>query len=135
MLMPCEVAVKSVVPSIRAYVAIELTQTYNMRQVDVAALLGITQTAVSKYTTQVRGAVLKIDQTQEIQTMLGEIAKQLANQEMTLTQKDLVTQFCEVCKIVRKEGIMCSLCKRSDLRLNIKTCKVCKSDKIACVKK
>ena len=135
MLMPCEVAVKSVVPSIRAYVAIELTQTYNMRQVDVAALLGITQTAVSKYTTQVRGAVLKIDQTQEIQTMLREIAKQLANQEMTLTQKDLVTQFCEVCKIVRKEGIMCSLCKRSDQRLNTKTCKICKSDNIACVKK
>ena len=133
MLMPCEVAVKSVVPSIRAYVATELTQTYNMRQVDVAALLGITQTAVSKYTTQVRGAVLKIDQTQEIQTMLGEIAKQLATRE--ITQKDLVTQFCEVCKIVRKEGIMCSLCKRSDPRLNTKTCKVCKSDNIACVKK
>ena len=131
MLMPCEVAVKSVVPSIRAYVAIELTQTYNIRQVDVAALLGITQTAVSKYTTQVRGAVLKIDQTQEIQTMLGEIAKQLANQE--LAQKDLVTQFCEVCKIVRKEGIMCSLCKRSDPRLNTKTCKDCKSDNIVCV--
>jgi len=133
MLMPCEVAVKSVVPSIRAYVAIELTQTYNMRQVDVAALLGITQTAVSKYATQVRGAVLKIDQTQEIHTMLGEIAKQLATRE--ITQKDLVTQFCEVCKIVRKEGIMCTLCKRSDPRLNTKTCKVCKSDNIACVKK
>jgi predicted transcriptional regulator len=135
MLMPCEVAVKSVVPSIRAYVAIELTQTYNMRQVDVAALLGITQTAVSKYTTQVRGAVLKIDQTQEIQTMLKEIASQLANQEMKLAQKDLVPQFCEVCKIVRKEGIMCALCKRSDPRLNTKTCKVCKSDNTGCVKK
>ena len=131
--MPCEVAVKSVVPSIRAYVAIELTQTYNMRQVDVAALLGITQTAVSKYATQVRGAVLKIDQTQEIQTMLGEIAKQLATRETT--QKDLVTQFCEVCKIVRKEGIMCTLCKRSDPKLNTKTCKACKSDNMACVKK
>jgi hypothetical protein len=133
MLMPCEVAVKSVVPSIRAFVAVELTQTYNMRQVDVAVLLGITQTAISKYTTQVRGAVLKIDQTREIQTMLKDIANKLANQE--ITQQDLVAKFCQVCETVRKEGIMCSLCKRSDPKLDTQTCQICKSGGMACLQK
>jgi len=133
MLMPCEVAVKSVVPSIRAFIATELTQTYDMRQVDVAALLGITQTAISKYTTQVRGASLKIDQTPEIQTMLKDIATQLVNKE--ITQPELVAEFCQVCKLVRKEGIMCSLCKRSDPKLDIETCQICKSDSMLCQKK
>jgi predicted transcriptional regulator len=131
MLIPCEVAVKSVVPSIRAFVAIELTQSYNMKQIKVAELLGITQTAVSKYTTQVRGATLKIDQTEEIQTMMKKIANQLANKE--ITRQDLIIKFCEVCETVRKTGIMCNLCKRSDPTINVKTCLICKPyDKIIC---
>ena len=125
MLMPCEIAVKSVVPSIRAFVATELTQSYNMKQNDVAELLGITQTAVSKYTSHVRGAALKIDQTEEIQFMMKKIAKQLANGK--ITRQDLVIKFCEVCITVRKAGIMCSLCKRSDPTINVKTCLICKS--------
>jgi len=130
MIMPCEVAVKSVVPSIRAFVAKELTQSYNMKQNDVAKLLGITQTAVSKYTRQVRGAVLKIDQTKEIRSMMEKIAKELANQE--ITRQDLVIKFCEVCKTVRQNGIMCHLCKRSDPTIDVKACLVCKSDSFNC---
>jgi len=130
MLMPCEVAVKSVVPSIRAFVATELTQSYNMKQKDVAELLGITQTAVSKYTRQVRGAVLKIDQTEEIQSMMKKIASQLANGD--ITRPALVVKLCEVCKTVRQTGIMCNLCKRSDPTINVKKCLVCKSSDLTC---
>jgi len=133
MIMPCEVAVKSVVPSIRAFIATELTRTHNMKQNDVAELLGITQTAVSKYTRQVRGAVLKIDQTEEIQSMLKKIASQLANDD--ITRQDLVVEFCEVCKVARRTGIMCNLCKRSDPKINVETCLVCKSSNLTCVKK
>jgi len=133
MLMPCEVAVKSVVPSIRAFVATELTQSHNMKQNDVAKLLGITQTAVSKYTTQVRGATLKIDQTKEIQSMMKKIANQLAKGE--ITRQDLVIKFCEVCETIRKTGIMCNMCKRSDPTINVKTCQVCKSGNMTCIKK
>jgi len=131
MLMPCEVAVKSVVPSIRAFVATELTQSYSMKQNDVAELLGITQTAVSKYTSKVRGAALKIDQTEEIQSMMKKIANQLANRE--ITRRELVIKFCEVCKTARKAGIMCNLCKRSDPTINVKTCLICKSGTMTCI--
>jgi len=133
MLMPCEIAVKSVVPSIRAFVATELTQSYNMKQNDVAKLLGITQTAVSKYTSHVRGATLKIDQTEEIQSMMKKIANQLANGE--IKRQDLVIKFCGVCETVRKAGIMCNLCKRSDPTINVKTCLVCKSGDMTRIKK
>jgi predicted transcriptional regulator len=131
MLMPCEVAVKSVVPSIRAYLAIELTQTYDMRQVDVAALLGITQTAISKYTNQIRGATLEIDRTKEVESMLKNIAYQLANKK--LTQQDLVAKFCQVCKTARRTGIMCNLCKRSDPELDTQACQICKSVSMSCL--
>jgi len=130
MLMPCEVAVKSVVPSIRAFIAIELTQSYKMKQSDVADILGITQTAVSKYTRQVRGAVLKIDDSEEIRSMMQQIANQIVDKK--ISPQDRALRFCTVCKVVRRSGLMCPLCKRSDPTINIRTCRICKSGNSFC---
>ena len=124
MMIPCEIAVKSVIPAIRAYVAKELTQTYKMKQNDVARLLGITQTAISKYVRDVRGRVIRIDQTEEIRNMMNQIASQAANKKIAGPQ--LTLKFCGVCKIVRQNGIMCELCKRSDPILDVNLCNVCK---------
>jgi len=125
MMIPCEIAVKSVIPAIRACVAKELTQTYKMRQNDVANRLGITQTAISKYVRDVRGHVIRIDQTEEIRSMMNKIVSQAANEKISRTQ--LTLGFCEVCKMVRRNGIMCELCKRSDPVLDIGLCRVCMS--------
>lgn len=125
MMTPCEIAVKSVIPAIRAYVAKELTQTYKMRQNDVASLLGITQTAVSKYVRDVRGRVIRVDQTAEIRNMMNEIALEVAREKTSGPQVTL--RLCEVCKLVRQNGLMCRLCKRSDTTLDVNLCNVCKN--------
>jgi len=124
MLVPCEVAVKSVVPAIRAYIAKELTQTYKMKQTDVAYVLGITQTAVSKYLSNVRGQAIRIDQEMEIQSMMNEIASKIADRRVSGPR--LVLEFCHVCEAVRGSGLMCALCQRSDPSLDIKKCLICK---------
>lgn len=131
MLAPCEVAVKSLVPAMRAFISKELTQSYKMTQSDVASLLGITQAAVSKYTRLVRGTVVKIDQTQEIRALMQDISKQLAGKQLSGPQ--LSMKLCEVCKVVRRTGLMCPLCKRSDPTLDVDKCHVCKSEKSACM--
>jgi len=125
MLVPCEIAVKSVIPAVRAYVAKELTRTHKMKQNDVANLLGITQTAVSKYTRNVRGQAIRIDQQKEIQKMMNKIALKAAQGKIQGPQ--LIQGFCEVCKTVRQNGLMCGLCKRSDLTLDIMLCNICKN--------
>ena len=127
MLPPCEVAVKSVIPAMRAFISKELTQSYKMKQNDVAGLLGITQAAVSKYTRQVRGTAIKIDQTQEIQAMMLMIAQRVA--EKRLPGPQLFIELCEVCKVVRQRGLMCPLCKRTDPTIDIQKCQICKEDK------
>lgn len=124
MLTPCEVAVKSVIPAIRAYVAKELTRTHKMKQTDIANMLGITQTAISKYIRHVRGRAITIDQTEEIQNMMDDIALRIANEKITGPQ--LTLEFCEVCRVVRLNGLMCKLCKLSDQTLDIAMCNVCK---------
>jgi len=123
MLLPCEVAVRSLVPAIRSAIARELTQTYGLKQKDVANLLGVTQTAVSKYTRHVRGIVIKVEEVEEIQPTLKEIVVSLANGRMS--KYELVAKFCVACEILRQKGLMCELCKRSDPSIDIQECFVC----------
>lgn len=120
---PCEVAVKSVIPAIRAYIAKELTQTYKMKQTDVAFLLGITQTAVSKYVSNVRGQAIQVDSFEDAQTMMNKIASKMALKR--ISGPELTQEFCEVCIIVRKNGMMCKLCRRSDPSLQNSSCSIC----------
>jgi predicted transcriptional regulator len=123
MSMPCEVAVKSVVPAIRAGLAKELIQTYELKQNDVANLLGVTQTAVSKYTRNVRGGVVAINKAEGIQQMITATAKTLTNGE--LSRRQLAIRFCEICRLVREKGLMCELCKRSNPTIDISQCLLC----------
>jgi hypothetical protein len=115
--------VKSVVPAIRALLARELTETYGMKQEKAASLLGITQTAVSKYLHHVRGRVLSIEGEKEVNTLIIKTAASLANGN--LDRPTLALQICNTCNLIRKKRLMCKLCKRADPTLNIKQCKLC----------
>jgi len=128
LLTPCEIAVKSVIPAVRAHVAKELSQTHEMKQNDIAQLLGITQTAVSKYIGNVRGQAIKIDQAREIRFMMDDLASKVAHGKVSGPQ--LILKFCEVCSAIRGNGLMCSLCKQSNPTLDIRVCKVCRNGKL-----
>jgi len=133
MLLPCEVAVRSLVPALRSVIARQLTQTYELKQKDVARLLGVTQTAVSKYTRHVRGTVLRIEEVEEVQPAIKEIVASLANGGMS--KYELVTKFCVACEIVRQKGMMCELCKLSDPTIDVQQCFVCHSGTNFCAAK
>ena len=109
MKLPCEVAVKSAVPAIRALLAKELTENHGIKQKEAADLLGITQTAVSKYTHHVRGSILSIEKEEEVVTLVRKIAASLAGGDLNTTE--LVLQICATCKLIRKTRLMCKLCK------------------------
>lgn len=127
--IPCEIAVKSVIPSLRAYVAKELTQSYEMKQADIAKL-GITQTAVSKYTRHVRGTVIQVEKIDEVQVIVKEICVSLVSNDMP--RNELIRQFCTTCKAIRQKGLMCKLCKRTDSTISIHECVVCISADSTC---
>jgi predicted transcriptional regulator len=123
MLMPCEVAVKSLVPSIRSAIAKELTETYGLKQKEVANLLGVTQTAVSKYTRHVRGTVIEIEEIKEVQPIVKETVVLLA--KGSISRYELAGRFCEICEIIRRKRLLCELCKRLDPSIDIQKCFVC----------
>jgi len=123
MILPCEVAVKSVIPAIRSAIARELTQSYGLKQKEVAQLLGVTQTAVSKYTRHCRGAVLEVEEVEDAQPVLKETVFSLANGQMN--KYELAEKLCLVCEIIRQRGLMCKLCALSDPTIDKQQCIVC----------
>jgi predicted transcriptional regulator len=122
MRIPCEVAAKSVVPAIRALLAIELIETHRVKQREVAEMLGITQTAISKYSHRVRGRILSIEE-DEVRMLIANTADSLASGAMTRT--DLVKQICATCRLVREKRLMCKVCKRMNPELDVEHCELC----------
>ncbi|MCK4933359.1 transcriptional regulator [Candidatus Bathyarchaeota archaeon] len=123
MKLPCEIAVKSVVPAIRALLAEELIKAHEMKQSDAANLLGITQTAISKYIHHVRGRTLSMEGESKVTQNIEETAIALVNR--ALSPRDLPLRICSTCKLIRKQGLMCKLCKRANPTLNVEECNLC----------
>ena len=121
--LPCEVAVKSVIPAIRSAIARELTESYGLKQTEVAELLGVTQTAISKYTSHCRGAIFEVTDVDGVQPIFKETVFSLANGEMD--KYGLAGKLCIICGIIRQSGLMCILCRVSDQDIDSSKCVVC----------
>lgn len=123
LILPCEIAVKAVVPAIKATLAKELIGTYSLKQDQVAEILGISQPAVSKYTRQVRGYVIQIDDIEEIQLLINKMINLLV--DGNVKRAEFLRLFCQTCTTVRKKGLMCQFCQKTDPKIKKEKCSFC----------
>jgi predicted transcriptional regulator len=123
LILPCEIAVKSVIPAIKAVIAKELVETYSLKQNQVAEILGISQSAVSKYTRQVRGHVIQIDNIKEIQPLISSMITLLI--EGSSKRAEFLNLFCQTCIAIRQKGIMCQFCQKTDPKIKMEECNFC----------
>jgi len=72
-LLPCEVGVKAVLPAIRALMARTIVEKHGMKEEQAAEILGLSQSAVSKYVTKVRGNTIAIENVAEVQTLVNQM--------------------------------------------------------------
>jgi predicted transcriptional regulator len=120
---PCEIAVKSVIPAIKALVARELVVKHGMRQGDVAEILGISQSAVSKYMRRVRGNIIRVDSIGEIKPVVSKIMELLVGEGYQ--RGELLALFCETCAIIRRNSLMCQFCRKGDAADKLDGCTFC----------
>lgn len=122
-ILPCEVAVRSVIPAVKALVAKQLMEEEGMKQEKVAELLGISQSAVSKYSRNVRGHAIDIDGIEEIQPFIKGMVIVLLD---TAGQSPRMLQlFCQACVAIRKTSLMCTFCEKSDPKIKTAECRFC----------
>lgn len=123
MSVPCEVAVKCVLPVVRAMVAKELMGKYRLKQTQVAEILRVSQPAISLYCRKIRGRAIDLENDEDVGKQVRSVAEALA--ERGLARRDLIPKYCEICKTVRAKGLLCELHKAFDPTINIETCKLC----------
>ncbi len=120
---PCEVAVKCVLPVIRAMVAKELMIKYRLKQTEVAAILRVSQPAISLYHRRLRGKAINLENDEDVKKQVANITRALAENE--LSRRDLIPMYCKTCKMIRAKGLLCELHKTFDPTINIETCNMC----------
>ena len=123
LILPCEIVVKSVVPAIKATLATELVQTYGFKQEHVAEILGISQSAVSKYTHQLRGHMIEISNMREIKPLINDMVELLVNGNPRRTE--FLGLLCQTCSKIREKGLMCQFCQKTDPMIKTEVCDFC----------
>jgi len=123
MILPEELASKSVIPAIRALIVKRLVEEHGMTQQEAAKLLGVTQPAVSKYLHQKRGAAIRLNGIVEIDRATNEIANMVSSKKVK--PLDVMSRIEAACEFVRKNRYMCDLHKRLEPGIDVNSCHVC----------
>ncbi|UCH36868.1 MAG: hypothetical protein JSV76_04030 [Candidatus Bathyarchaeota archaeon] len=131
MIVPCEIAAKAVVPTIRAMVAKKLNQVYHLKQQDIANLLGLTQSAVSQYLSNVRGKALDLEGIEEVEPVVQDLVRIVIAKSPNT--RFICAKYCEACRIVREKRLLCSLHQQLDPTFDVSNCDICMPTSITCL--
>jgi len=123
MILPEELASKSVIPAIRALIVKRLVEEYGMTQQEAAKILGVTQPAVSKYLHHKRGAAIGLSGIKEIDQATSEIAKMVSTHKVEPIK--IMSRIEAASLYVRRHRYMCELHKRLEPELDVNSCHVC----------
>lgn len=126
LIIPCETASKSVIPAIKAIMAEELLEKHGLSQNQVAEILGISQSAVSKYSSKARGHIIKIDDVEEIQPQINRMIILLVSRKGR--RSEFLHLFCQTCRVIRRKGLMCQFCGKTEPKILAEDCGFCLSD-------
>jgi predicted transcriptional regulator len=123
MILPEELASKSVIPAIRALIVKRLVDEHGMTQQEAAKLLGVTQPAVSKYLHEKRGAAIRLNGIKEIDQATTDIAKMVSSKKVKPVE--VMSKIEAACEYVRRNRYMCDLHKRLEPGIDVNSCHVC----------
>ena len=110
MLLPSEIEARSLIPAVRSILAKKLIKEYNLKEEDVAKVLGLTQAAVSNYVRGTRGdiqLVAKLGAVHEVMRMIDDIAKDLASNKAYTPRT--MSKFVQLCNYMRYTFIICDV--------------------------
>ena len=126
MLLPCEVGVQTVLPAIRALMARTIVEKHGMKEKQVAELLGLSQSAISRYTKKNRGSVIAIENVPEVQKLVDQMINLLLHEKPHQTT-EILELLCQTCKVIREKGLMCKLCQKKARENLADICAFCRS--------
>jgi len=101
----------------------QLVQQRGLKQEQVAEILGISQSAVSKYSKKVRGYVIELEGVEVVQPLIAKMITMLMDGEHE--RAAFLRLFCQTCAAIRQTGIVCQFCSKSEPKIRITECTFC----------
>ncbi len=126
MLLPSEIESKTLIPAIRAIISRRLVNDYNMKEEDVARLLGITQAAVSNYIRGIRGDAELVKKLIDIPTIakrIDEISRELASSKAFLPST--MAKYIGLINYIRQSMIICDIHHTIEDNIDKEVCRAC----------
>jgi len=110
---PCEYILWNLLPSLRSEMARSMVNDFGLSQKEAAKKLGLRPAAVCMYLSDKRG---KLDIKNE--NILNEIKKSAEN-IIRDEKKDIVTETCRLCKIIKNEDLSPFSFSSANIKKNI----------------
>jgi len=110
LILPCEVGVKTVLPAIKAIMARQIMQKHGLNEQETAKLLGLSQSAVSRYSSKERGNLISIEGSNDILALIEQMVTNLIKEPDN--KAEMLKLFCQTCQSIREKGLMCPHCQK-----------------------
>lgn len=129
LLLPCEVGVRTILPAVKAIMARNIVENHGLKEKETAKLLGLSQSAISRYKNRDRGNNLtEIEKSVEVQVLIDQMIAFLIKQPQK--KQEVMILFCQTCKTIRKNGLMCDLCSKEMAEEWAEDCVFCRFEKL-----
>ncbi len=102
--------VKTVLPAVKAIMARSMVEKHELKEKQAADLLGLSQSAVSRYVGRERGNLLKIENTSEVLALIDQMVISLIKEPQNKSR--ILELFCQTCTTIREKGLMCPTCQK-----------------------
>ena len=124
MILPCEVGVKTVLPAVKAVMARSIMEKHGLNEKQTADILGLSQSAVSRYAARERGNLLNIEATPEIIALIDQMVTHLI--KAPDDKAEILKLFCQTCTSIREKGLMCPACQKEMPQEWAEKCSFCR---------
>ena len=121
----CMTVVKYVLPAIRVLLMNELIEEHGLRKIDVAKKMSLSPAAITQYLTGGRGSrfIKEISKNIEVKKNISEMTRAIARDECSIDV--IIDKLCEICKSLRKNGMICELHGEEFSDLFLSECELC----------
>ena len=123
LILPCEVGVKTVLPAVKAIMARSIVEKHGLNEKQTADLLGLSQSAVSRYIRRERGNLLNIESTTEVLALIDQMVTHLI--KVPDNKTEILKLFCQTCTTIREKGLMCPKCQKEMPKTWAEKCLFC----------
>ncbi len=117
--------VKTVLPAVKAIMARSIVKNHGLNEKQTADLLGLSQSAVSRYIGRGRGDnLLAIENTREILALIDQMVLSLIKEPEN--RSNVLELFCKTCTTIREKGLMCPKCQSQMPKTWAEKCLFCR---------